>query len=92
VREVLRARRRDQLVDVEPNAPELDREALVVHERVLAPASGADRADAEPERALEAAQPLLMNVSGSDGIGVDEPDGFRRGARKDDVLVRRGVA
>jgi len=85
----VRARRADQLVDVERNAAELDRKRLVVDQRVLAPAADADRADAEPERALEAAQPLLMNVSGRNGIGVERPDAFRRRARKHDVLVRR---
>ena len=85
----MRARRADQLVDVERNATELDRERLVVDERVLAPAADADSADAEPERALEAAQPLLMNVSGGDGIGVEQADALRRRARKHDVLVRR---
>ena len=89
MREVFRARGRDQLVDIERDAAELDGERLVVDERILAPAADPDGADAEPERAFEAAQPLLMNVSGGDGIRVQHADAFRRRARQHDVLVRR---
>lgn len=88
MREVLRARICNERVDVERDAAELDGEALVVDERVLAPGPDADRADAEPERAVEAAQPLLMDMSRGDSVGLQRTDPLRRRLRQDDVLVR----
>jgi hypothetical protein len=52
----------------------------------------ADRADAEPQRPPEAAQPLLVHVTGRDRVGVNRRDAAA--IREDDVLIggRRGVA
>lgn len=92
MRKVGRPRSSEQLVQVVCNAAELDRERLVVDERVLAPPPGTDRADAEPQRTVEAAEPLLVNVPGGDGVGIHRRNSV--GVRLDDVLVRRrrGVA
>ena len=89
MREVHCARRGEQLVQIERVVPELDCERVVVDEGVLAPARDPDRADAEPEGPVEAAQPLLMHMTGRNCLGVDAADLLRRRLRQDDVLVRR---
>ena len=77
----------EQLVEVERDPAELDCERLVVHERVLAPATDADSPDAEPEGAVETAQPLLVDVTRGDRVGVHRR--YAVGVRQHDVLVRR---
>lgn len=90
MREIPLSRGRDQLVEVVSDAAELDCQAFVVDERVLAPGTGADRADAEPQRPLEPSEPLLVDVTGRDCIGLERPDLLGRSLGQDDVLDRRG--
>jgi len=84
IRKVLRARNAEQLVDVEWNPAELDRQRLGRDERVftvgakrngiewlLVLVDEADASDAEPERRLEAPKPLQMHVTGGNGGGRD---------------------
>lgn len=97
--EVGPACRGEQLVRIEGKTAELDRERVVVDEGVLAPAWVArrtDRADAEPERVSEPAQPLKMYVSCGDRsrTGEERLDVFGPSLRQHDVLIgrRRRVA
>lgn len=92
MRKVTRARGADQLLNVERNPPELDRRVVDIDERVFARGSDADRADAEPQCPIEAAQPLLVDVADGNRVRLDALEraydfGGRR-RRKDHVLVR----